>query len=169
MNNDLIDVFSNRSENLTDEDKYSMVTFREFVEEQDFVEFVINEFSNTPVQNGPKPWSAKKPQILQTWQNLRPDQPIYMTPMSKQGTGGESHSYGEDGIRITGSWNFIASVMGRIKDIMAYENPHSKLRLVLRGVDKNKGNPNRNSFVFYVNLENRSKGKAGRPSTQPTT
>lgn len=142
-----------------------MAAFREFLEHQEFVDFVINEFDGTQTlqTTGVKPWSAKKPEILQLWRNLRPDQPIYMTPMTKKMSGG-NQSYGEDGVRITGSWNFISAVMGRIKDVMAYENPSSKLRLVFRGVDKNKGNPNKVSYVFYVNLENRSAGKAGRPS-----
>lgn len=141
-----------------------MATFREFFEEQNFVEFVINEFDGVgTLQTDSKPWSAKKPEILQMWRNLRPDQPIYMTPMTKN-PGGENHSYGEDGVRITGSWHFISSVMGRIKDLMAYENPSSRLRLVFRGVDKDKGDPNKVSYVFYVNTENRSKGKAGRPN-----
>lgn len=141
-----------------------MAKFREFFEEQNFVEFVINEFDGvSTLQTNSKPWSAKKPEILQMWRNLRSDQPIYMTPMTKN-PDGQNHSYGEDGVRITGSWHFISSVMGRIKDLMAYENPSSRLRLVFRGVDKDKGNPNKVSYVFYVNTENRSKGKAGRPN-----
>jgi len=146
-----------------------MASFREFFEEQDFVEFVINEFDETnTIQSVDKPWSAKKPEILQLWGNLRPDQPIYMTPMIKKPTGG-NQSYGEDGVRITGSWNFISAIMGKIKEIMAYENPNSRLRLVFRGVDKSKGDPNKVSYVFYVNMENRSKKKAGRPKvTTPT-
>jgi hypothetical protein len=143
-----------------------MDSFRDYLEEQEFVGFVLNEFDGVgTLQTGAeKPWSAKKPEILQMWRNLRPDIPIYMTPMTKNPSGSGSQSYGEDGIRITGSWNFISAVLGRIKDLMVYENPHSKLRLVFRGVDRNRGNPNRVSYVFYVNMENRSKGKAGRPS-----
>jgi hypothetical protein len=140
-----------------------MASFREFFEEQNFVEFVVNEFDGTALQTSEKPWSAKKPEILQLWRNLRPDQPVFMTPITKKTTGG-NQSYGEDGVRITGSWNFISSIMGKIKEIMAYENPNSRLRLVFRGVDKSKGDPNKVSYVFYVNVENRGKGKVGRPS-----
>ena len=141
-----------------------MESFREFIEEQEFVEFILNEFDGTnTLQTSVKPWSAKKPEILQLWRNLRPDQPIYMTPMTKKTATGGTQSYGEDGVRITGSWNFISAIMGRIKELMAYENPSTKLRLVFRGVDKSKGDPNKISYVFYVNSENRSAGKAGRP------
>lgn len=141
-----------------------MAAFRDFVEEHDFVGFVLNEFAGAGVTNS-KPWSAKKPEILQMWKTLQPNLPIYMTPITKK-TGG-TQSYGEDGIRITGSWNFIAAVMGRIKDLIAYEGPQTKLRLVFRGVDKSHGDPNKVSYVFYVNSEHRGKGKAGRPTLGP--
>lgn len=139
---------------------YDMSAFKNFIEQQDFVESIMNEFDQQPVQA--KPWSAKKPEIMQMWQNLRPDVPIYMTPMSKE-KGLDGQSYGEDGIRITGSYQFISSVLGRIKDLMAYENPQTKLRLIFRGIDKMHGGGNQNTFVFYVNVENRGQGKAGRP------
>ena len=127
--------------------------FREFLENHEFVEFVINEFDANPVQA--KPWSAKKAEILQLWRNLRSDTPIYMTPIAKTGIIGKK-SYGEDGIRITGSWNFIVSILGRIKDILNYESPNTKLRLIFRGVDRLHGDASKNSFVFYVNSEPRS-------------
>lgn len=144
-----------------------MASFKRFVEEQEFVEFVLNEF-NAPGQRqmpGMKPWSAKKPEIMQMWQNLRPDMPILMTPMVGSGLGGTS-SYGEDGIRVTGSWQFISSVIGRFKDIMNYENPTTKLRLVFKGVDKSRGRADRESFVFYVNADPRASGKTGKPKLE---
>jgi len=148
-----------------------MESFKSFVEQQEFVESVLNEFNN-PVQNQEqlgmaKPWSAKKPEILQMWQQSRPNTPIYMTPISK---GGDGSSYGEDGIRISGSFPFIMSVLSRLKELMAYENPHTKLRLVFRGVTADAGSPrpDKRSFVFYVNAEERGKGKPGRPGEAPT-
>jgi hypothetical protein len=141
-----------------------MAAFRDYIEQHDFVEFVLNEFDG---QIQAKPWSAKKPEIMQMWGNLRQDSPIYMTPISKGMPGqiqGSGHSYGEDGIRVTGSWPFIASVLGRMKEILAYENPQTKLRLIFRGVDQSRSaNPDRQTFVFYVNLEERGRGRSGRP------
>lgn len=135
-----------------------MSAFRDFFEQQNFVEFVLNEFDNHRPVSGLKPWSAKKDQIIGMWRNLRPDMPVYMTPIVKKGDSMET--YGEDGIRITGSWNFIAAIMGKIKELLAYESPQTKLRLVFRGVDKSR-NPgsDKQSFVFYVNAENRGAGK----------
>lgn len=147
-----------------------MESFKEFLEQQEFVDFLLNEFDNVQVQQSAvKPWSAKKPEILQMWRNLRPNLPIYIDPISKSGDVGSS-SYGEDGIRISGSRNFIAGVLSRLKEILAYENPHSKLRLVFRSADSKDGSfhSEKQNYVFYINVEERGKGKAGRPkSTTP--
>jgi hypothetical protein len=127
------------------------MSFKSYLEEQEFVEFLFQEFNQNPVHD--KPWSAKKPEILQMWKNLRPGIPIYMTPMVKNGP--NSHSYAEDGVRINGSWQFISAILSRIKDIMAYENPNTKLRLSFRGVDK-EHDPTQSSFVFYIHCEPRA-------------
>jgi hypothetical protein len=156
-----------------------MDSFKTFIEQQDFVDFVLNEVNETMVpsaQAGPqqaaaiqpaqkvKPWSAKKEEILQMWKNMRADTPIIMTPILDNPTGGETSTYGEDGIRLTGSWNFISAVLARLKEIVWYENPQNKLRLVFRGIDKSRdARPDRQSYVFYCNLENRAFGKPGRP------
>lgn len=152
-----------------------MASFKEFVEQQEFVDFIIEHVEKDEIDSiepthqfnldSPgKPWSATKDQIMQMWRNLRPDVPINLTPIDTSDPEGNTKTYGEDGIRITGTWNFIASVMGRLKDIMVFENPQTKLRLVFRGVDSTRdARPDRQSYVFYVNLERRSHGKAGRP------
>ena len=145
-----------------------MESFKEYIEHEQFVGFVLNEFDNVQAQQtAVKPWSAKKPEILQMWRNLRPNLPLYLTPVAKGGEGEESSSYGEDGIRISGSRNFIAGVLSRLKEILAYENPNSKLRLVFRSADSKDGamGAEKKSFVFYINVEERGKGKAGRPKS----
>jgi hypothetical protein len=145
-----------------------MDSFKLFVENTDFVEFVLNEFngahSQTPsVQPAQqKTWSAKKAEILQLWRTLKPDTPILIQPITEKPEGSNKTNYGEDGIRITGSFSFISSVLGRLKEIISYENPETKLRLVFRGIDKSKQvRPDRQSFAFYVNLETRGKGRPG--------
>ena len=98
------------------------------------------------------------------WKGLKPDLPIILTPMSEKPTGSEKTSYGEDGIRITGSASFISAILGRVKDIIGYENPNTKLRLIFRRVDQDRqARPDRQSYVFYINLEKRSRRKPGRP------
>lgn len=150
--------------------------FKEWLEQEEFVEYVQHVFeggivSGQPVSGQPafgqsqaKPWSGKKDEIIDLWKKMLPDLPVIMEPMSKQADGGTS-SYGEDGVRITGSWRFIASILGRIKEILGYENPSSKLRLVFKGIDSNRNaRPDRQGYVFYVNLQPRSKVKVGRKS-----
>lgn len=166
-----------------------MDSFKHFVEQQEFIDLILNEFNGVPsAQSSPqtaiqspqsaaiqptqkvKQWSAKKDEILQMWQKMRADTPIIMTPVADNQAAGTEHStYGEDGIRITGSWYFISSVLARIKEIIGYENPQNKLRLIFRGVDKARsGRADRQSYVFYVNLEKRGAGKAGRPTINAT-
>lgn len=168
-----------------------MESFREFVVGQDQLDLILNEFNGTgtapSAQAAPaagvmptsvvqqpakqKPWSAKKDEILQIWKNLRGDTPIIIQPISDvpAAAGGEKSNYGEDGIRITGSWQFVSSVLSRLKELSYYENPQTKLRLVLRAVDKDRARADKQSFVFYLNMEKRTHGKPGRPNKNQTT
>lgn len=138
-----------------------MESFGQYLEQQEFVEFVSNAFGGQAgtVSPAQKPWSAKKGEVIAMWEKLLPDIPIIMTPMKQVRPGEESSSYGEDGIRLSGSWNFIAGVMSRLKELLIYENPSTKLRLIFRGVDSTikDARPDRPSFVFYVNLQPRKK------------
>ncbi len=150
-----------------------MDSFKSFVEDSIFIETVLNEFNGSsiaPSHNAAqqKPWSAKKPEILQMWRNLRPDVPIIIQPVADNAITATNSSYSEDGIRITGSWQFISSVLARIKEILGYENQQTKLRLVFRGIDKKNARPDRQSFAFYVNLENRARKKPKLPTTTQT-
>jgi len=144
-----------------------MNSFKCFFENSYFIDNVLNEFNtlqkNMQAQqtlNQPqnKVWSAKKAEVLRMWRNLKEDLPIILTPMIEKPEGVERSSYGEDGVRITGSFPFIMSVLARLKQIISFENQNTKLRLIFRGVDKSKDvRPDRQTFVFYINLENRGK------------
>lgn len=147
--------------------------FKEWLEQTEFVEFVQHVFeggivSGQPVaagQTSNKPWSAKKDEILDLWKKMMPNLPIIMQPMVKAVSGEYHSSYGEDGIRITGSWGFISGVLSRLKEIIGYENPETKLRLVFQGIESGRNaRPDRKNYVFYVNLQPRSKGRPGRKS-----
>lgn len=105
----------------------------------------------------PKPWSATKGEIMDWWTKLKPDQPIMAEPIPHDK---EGSTYGSDGIRVTGSKEFIASVMSRFKDFIYQENPSSKLRLVFRQVeDKYTETPQDNKYVFYANVTQRAPKK----------
>ena len=143
---------------------YNDMRFREFVEKNDFVSFIIESFENMALDEDTqqltqhqKPWSAKKSEILQMWRQVKPNLPVIMTPMQKDYEG-KTRSYGEDGIRITGSWQFIASIIGRLKELLFYENPNSKLILIFKLIYSSKNaRPYRQSYVFYINSQDRGK------------
>ena len=157
-----------------------MQSFKVFFETNHFIDKILNEFNDAQV--GPianqvinttaakqKVWSAKKAEIISMWRSLKNDIPIIIQPMLEKPEGVEKSSYGEDGVRITGSFSFITSVLSRLKEIIAYENPETKLRLVFRGIDSDRQvRPDRQSFVFYINLENRSKKRNKQKLIKPT-
>lgn len=137
-----------------------MPSFKSFFDQELFVEFAQQAFGagTQPAVAGAQPkksQSATKQEIIDIWRKIEPDTPIYITPMEDTfDLPGDHSTYGEDGIRITGSWPFIASVLGRIKDVLALEGPQSKLRLVFRGI-KSKAATRRQEYAFYINLERR--------------
>jgi len=145
--------------------------FCDYIENEEFVGKLLLEFESSPRIGSQhnidtdKPWSATKSEIMSMWTKMRPDVPIIITPMIEKVDGG-TQSYGEDGIRITGSFNFISSVLGRLKELISHENPQTKLRLVFREIDKKRDTrADRKSYVFYLNLEKRGKGRPGRPKS----
>ena len=95
-------------------------------------------------------WKASKDEIVAYWKNLRPDTPILMKAISYEHKGS---TYGEDGIRLTGSPQFIASVLARLKEVLNYETPTSKLAVTYRQTEspsKMAMGQSKTSYVFYV-------------------
>jgi hypothetical protein len=101
-------------------------------------------------------WRATKDQIIDFWKTLRIDSPIQMAPISYDHKGS---TYGEDGIRITGRPEFIASVLGKLKNILAYEAESTKLVVSYRETQSpsqvEAGNLKK-SYVFYVQTRQRN-------------
>jgi hypothetical protein len=121
-----------------------------------FKEFLSDTEQSNPVANSePKKWSATKSEIVSYWRNLRPDLPVLMRsiPYTHQGS-----TYGEDGIRITGSPKFIGSVLARLKEILNYESTETKLSVAYRQTaspSKAAEGDTKTSYVFYVNSKQR--------------
>jgi hypothetical protein len=114
-----------------------------------------------PAQPGYKPWSMDKQEIIRYWQTLRDDRPIQFAPLQPGQTGS---TFGQDGIRISGSRPFIDSVLGRLKDAMRYEGPNTTLSLVYRQVPGKHqqavaGPP---GYVFYAHVKQRSDGQTDK-------
>jgi hypothetical protein len=114
--------------------------------------------SVAPVSYAPnvKMWRLEKEQAIDYWQSLKPNNPIIFNPIK---AGQKGSTFSEDGIRLTGSSQFIDSILGRLKDIMQYENPSTKLNIAYRQVKyKGSNTPDKSSsFVFYAQVKNREK------------
>lgn len=102
-------------------------------------------------------WKASKSQIMDYWKTLRGNQMIPMKPIKYKHKGS---TYGEDGIRITGSPNFIQAVLGKLRELLRYEGPDTKLAVVYRQTMSKKrltAGLNPSSFVFYIQAKERGK------------
>ena len=100
-------------------------------------------------------WKAKKKEIIPFWQSL-PNSPLIPYNIVPKDHLGSTHAY--DGIRITGSHQFVNSAISKLKDMLNYEGERTKLHLLYRQqVDKNTQSPLPNSFVFYVQVKERTK------------
>lgn len=114
-----------------------------------------------------KKWKATKEEIISYWRNLRPNVPIQIAPVRYDHKGS---TYAEDGIRLTGSKEFIGSVLPRLKEFLNFETPTTKLQLVYRETDapgKSFGD-NKTSFVFYIQTKERGGGKQVPQLPSPT-
>lgn len=103
-----------------------------------------------------KPWKGKKKEILQYWQSLPPSIPIQPINIPPKNYKGPTTMF--DGVRITGSHQFINSVASRLKDIINYDGGNTNLMLRYhQQVDKNTQQPFPNSFVFYAQVRGKDK------------
>jgi len=101
-----------------------------------------------------KPWKAGKEDIMSFWKGVQPSIPLNFKPIEYDHKGSTIQ---EDGIRITGSKEFITTVLSRLKDFISYENPETKLMVAYRQSPKSFVPGNRNSFIFYLQAKKRGK------------
>lgn len=101
-----------------------------------------------------KKWKATKAEVLEFWKKTRPDTPLMMTPIPYDHKGS---TYQKDGIRVTGSKEFIASTIARLKEFIAYENPDTKLMLVYRETQPAINPGDHATYVFYLQTKQRGK------------
>lgn len=121
-----------------------------------------NPAPETPIADFKPKWKASKAQILNYWKSIRSDQPIAMKPIRYDHKGS---TYGEDGIRITGSPNFIQAVLGKLRELLKYEGPDTKLGVVYRQTFSKKRQSmglSPISFVFYIQSKERGKKRKFR-------
>jgi len=101
-----------------------------------------------------KPWKASKEQILSFWRTLSPGAPIAIKPIPYDH---EGSTIQEDTVRITGSKEFIASVLTRLKDFLNYENQDTKIMAAYRQSPRSFLPGNKNSYIFYLQVMERGK------------
>ncbi len=82
---------------------------------------------------------------MQFWQSLQPNMPLAMQPIPYEHAGS---TYQQDGIRVTGSKEFIASTIARLKEFMQYENPKTKLMVVYRETDKSQSQQGEDKVTY---------------------
>lgn len=117
--------------------------------------------STTPASPPTKKWKATKAQVMDFWKKTRPDTPISMTPIPYDHKGS---TYKKDGIRVTGSSDFIASTIARLKEFIAYENPETKLMLVYRETEPSVNPGDKATYVFYLQAKQRgNKSDVAKP------
>jgi len=112
------------------------MTFREFIEQK------------------AKPWVAKKKDVIQLWNSVPSDSPINPTPVSKYHSG---NRFDQDGVRITGTSQFVNSVMGRLKPFLFYnDHPTLDLDVKYRQIMR-KEVSDKPSFACYINVVQKKK------------
>lgn len=97
----------------------------------------------------------RKAQFLKHWSAQRgKDGPIKITaiPYSHKGS-----TFAEDGIRITGSADFIDSVLARLTDLLAHENGQTRLQVSHQeSTDRETGQAT-GSFQCYIQVRERGR------------
>jgi hypothetical protein len=94
----------------------------------------------------------QKKQFIEHWNNLTPNQRINPTivPYKHEGT-----TFAEDGIRLTGTTQFIDSVLSRLKDLLQHENAETRLQVnYTESKDRITQRPT-GSYVCYVQVHER--------------
>ena len=94
----------------------------------------------------------KKGQFLEHWNELEEGQDLKPCPVPYKHSGS---TYDQDGIRITGSQEFIDSVLSRLKPMLDFENNNTRLQVVFKeSTDRDTGQA-MGSYNCYVQVHQR--------------
>ena len=94
----------------------------------------------------------KKAEFLSHWKGIEANQDINISPVPYKHTGS---TYDQDGIRLTGSPEFIDSVLSRLKDLLLHENGSTRLQLVYKQSTDRHTNQSIDGFNCYVQVHRR--------------
>jgi len=98
-------------------------------------------------------WQGVKDEILRFWR-AQEDRPIYPRPIPISHSGS---SYDQDAIRITGTSEFINSILARLKDFLGYESPAVELDVDYRQIVDKYEQPVPGRFVCYLRLREKER------------
>jgi hypothetical protein len=98
-------------------------------------------------------WKGIKAEIINFWRGLQ-ERPIFPTPIPAKHRGS---AFGQDAIRITGSGDFINSVLSRIKDFIRFQSPTVDLDIDYRQISDKYDRPVPGKFVCYIRLREKKK------------
>ena len=96
----------------------------------------------------------QKAQILNHWQHIKPNQPIDICPVPYKHQGS---TFDQDGIRITGSPEFIDSILSRLTDLLQYENVETRLQLAYQEAKDKDTGALLGSYSCYVQVHERGR------------
>lgn len=109
------------------------------------------------IQSGAGGWKASKDEIIDHWHKLPPGMP--MSQMRSVPPNHQGPTYSFDGLRITGSSQWIDFVLARLKDVLNYETEEggqTRLQVIYKQIVDNKTQqPVPESFVFYIQVRQR--------------
>jgi hypothetical protein len=101
-----------------------------------------------------KTWKASKKEILTHWSQVPPGLPltsIRTVPSSHKGS-----TITFDGLRITGSSQWIDFILSRLRDMLGYEGEQTRLQVIYKQQIDSKTQMGRpNSYVFYLQVKQR--------------
>jgi hypothetical protein len=111
-----------------------------------------------------KPTRLGKQEVIDRWSALGPDHPMRVTPISYKHTGS---SFDQDSIRITGSQEFIDSILARLIDLLEYDSNGTRLHVMYTQTLDRKTQELSGSWGCYVQVHERGQGRFGGGSGRP--
>jgi hypothetical protein len=93
-----------------------------------------------------------KDEFINHWTSIKPNQEIKISPVAYKH---EGSTYAEDGIRITGSTQFIDSILSRIKDLLDYEADGTRLQVVYKESQDRETKESLDSWNCYIQVHER--------------
>jgi len=96
----------------------------------------------------------KKKELLTHWRGIAPNQPLdpAVVPYKHEGS-----TFDQDGIRITGSREWIDSVLSRLTDLLAHENCSTRLQVSYQEATDKVSRQPLGSFCCYVQVHQRGR------------